>query len=150
MLSTHLWSGQYFWHTFVRIITVHVPHYDDDFHSLLIRTILSTFSWSEHTSLDTAYGQKVKDITPSIAWRREAWKEKALDDLPWNHTNTGIVYKKQRWGNVERIWAFPSVQIPSWTELSRPGTTFHASLPRTTLSHPQDHCSIHVAGQPAQ
>ena len=22
-------------------------------------------------------------ITPSIAWRREAWKEEALDDLPW-------------------------------------------------------------------
>ena len=25
---------------------------------------------------------KVKDITPSIDWRREAWKEEALDDLP--------------------------------------------------------------------
>ena len=25
--------------------------------------------------------QKAKDITPSIAWRRETWKEEALDDL---------------------------------------------------------------------
>ena len=24
-----------------------------------------------------------KDITPSIVWRREVWKEKALNDLPW-------------------------------------------------------------------
>ena len=23
-----------------------------------------------------------KDIVPSIAWRREAWKEEALDDVP--------------------------------------------------------------------
>ena len=32
---------------------------------------------------DINCGQKAKAITPSIAWRREAWKEKALDDLPW-------------------------------------------------------------------
>ena len=25
---------------------------------------------------------KVKDITPSMAWRREEWKEEALDDIP--------------------------------------------------------------------
>ena len=25
---------------------------------------------------------EAKDITSSIAWRREAWKEEALDDLP--------------------------------------------------------------------
>ena len=25
---------------------------------------------------------KAKDIIPLIAWRREAWKEEALDDLP--------------------------------------------------------------------
>ena len=40
------------------------------------------------------------DITPSIAWRREAWKEEALDDLPSkdereraivNQTNIGTV-----------------------------------------------------------
>ena len=28
-----------------------------------------------------AVGIKAKDITPSIAWRREAWKEEVLDDL---------------------------------------------------------------------
>ena len=30
----------------------------------------------------TSCGHKASDITPSIAWRREAWKEEALDDLP--------------------------------------------------------------------
>ena len=34
------------------------------------------------TSGDTTCGDKPEDITPSIGWRREAWKEKALDDLP--------------------------------------------------------------------
>ena len=32
---------------------------------------------------DTTCWHKAKDITPSIARRREAWKEEALDDLPW-------------------------------------------------------------------
>ena len=32
---------------------------------------------------DTTCGHKAKDITPSIAWRREALKEEALDDRPW-------------------------------------------------------------------
>ena len=31
---------------------------------------------------NTTCGHKAKDITPSIAWRREALKEEALDDLP--------------------------------------------------------------------
>ena len=31
----------------------------------------------------TTCGHKAKDITRSIAWRREALKEEALDDLPW-------------------------------------------------------------------
>ena len=26
---------------------------------------------------------KAKDITPSITWKREAWKEEAQDDLPF-------------------------------------------------------------------
>ena len=30
----------------------------------------------------TTCGYKAKDITPLIAWRREAWKEEALDDRP--------------------------------------------------------------------
>ena len=48
---------------------------------------------------DTTTGHKAKGITPSIAWRREAWKEEALDDLPWkgreraiaSQTNIGTV-----------------------------------------------------------
>ena len=32
---------------------------------------------------DTTCGHKAKDITPSITWRREAWKAEALVDLPW-------------------------------------------------------------------
>ena len=31
---------------------------------------------------DTTCGYKAKDITPSIAWRGQAWKEEALDDRP--------------------------------------------------------------------
>ena len=34
---------------------------------------------------DTTCGHKAKDITPLIAWRREAWKEEALDGLPWKN-----------------------------------------------------------------
>ena len=30
---------------------------------------------------DTTCGHKAKDFTPSIAWRRDAWKEEAPDDL---------------------------------------------------------------------
>ena len=29
---------------------------------------------------DTTCGHKAKGITPSIAWRREAWEEEALDE----------------------------------------------------------------------
>ena len=32
---------------------------------------------------DTMCGHKAKDSTPLTAWRREVWKEEALDDLPW-------------------------------------------------------------------
>ena len=32
---------------------------------------------------DTTCIYKAKDITPLTAWRREAWKEEALDVLPW-------------------------------------------------------------------
>ena len=41
---------------------------------------------SEHLSveeLETTCGHKAKDITLLIAWSREAQKEEALDDLPW-------------------------------------------------------------------
>ena len=32
---------------------------------------------------DTTCRHKAKDLIPSTAWRREALKEEALDDLPW-------------------------------------------------------------------
>ena len=32
---------------------------------------------------DTTGGSEAKGITPSIAWRREAWNEETLDYLPW-------------------------------------------------------------------
>ena len=52
---------------------------------------------------DTTCGHKAKDITPSIAWRRKAWKEEALDDLPWR-TREGHRQSDQHWnrfkGNV--------------------------------------------------
>jgi len=34
---------------------------------------------------------KAKDITPSIAWRGEAWKEEALDDLSLKGRERAIV-----------------------------------------------------------
>ena len=40
---------------------------------LASRKIWSVDLWN------TTCGHKAKDITPSIAWRREAWKEEALD-----------------------------------------------------------------------
>ena len=50
---------------------------------------------------------KAEDITPSIAWRREAWKEEALDDLPWKDgrgpssiRRTLELFQTQSWGNV--------------------------------------------------
>ena len=61
-------------------------------------------------------GLKAKDITPTIAWRREAWKEEAVDDLPLkgrkraivNQTNIGTVSKatvgKRLRNWLERLW----------------------------------------------
>ena len=62
---------------------------------------------------DTTCGHKAKDITPSIAWRREAWKEEALDDLPWKDERgpssirrTLEPFQRQRWGNFwETGWS---------------------------------------------
>ena len=63
---------------------------------------------------DTTCRHKAKDITPLI-WRREVWKEEALDDLPWKDERgsssmrrTLELFQKQCWGNVWEIWAFPS------------------------------------------
>ena len=66
-------------------------------------------------------GHKARDVTPSIAWSREALKEEALDDLPSKdergpssvtETNIGTVSKatlgKILSDRVESIGAFPS------------------------------------------
>ena len=52
---------------------------------------------------------QIQDITPSIAWSREAWKEEALDDLPSRDQRrpssvrrTLEPFQKQRWGALER------------------------------------------------
>ena len=70
---------------------------------------------------DTTCGHKAKDITPSITWRREAWKMETLDDLPWKDERgrpssirrTLEPFQRQCWGKllrdgVEHIWALPS------------------------------------------
>ena len=53
-------------------------------------------------------------ITPSIAWRREAWKEEVLDDLPWkderaraivSQTNIGTVSKATLGNFWETVWS---------------------------------------------
>ena len=70
-------------------------------------------------------GHKSEDITLSIPWRREAWKEEVPNDLLWKDERepssvkgTLELFQRRCWGNFwETEWAFPSTQIPSWTEL---------------------------------
>ena len=60
-----------------------------------------------------SYGHKAKDITPSIAWRREAWKEEAFDKVPWQDERgpssvrrTQEMFRRQCWGNLwEMGWS---------------------------------------------
>ena len=62
---------------------------------------------------DITCGHRAKDITSSIAWRREAWKEEALDDLPWRDKRgpssvrwTLALFQRKRWGNLwEMGWS---------------------------------------------
>ena len=62
---------------------------------------------------DTTCGHKAKDITPPIARKREAWKEEALDDLPWkDETGPSSIrwilepFQRQHWGNLwETGWS---------------------------------------------
>ena len=78
---------------------------------------------------DTTCGHKAKDITPSIARSREAFKEEAIGDLPWkdergplSDEHSGMVSKamlvKLLSDGVERILAFHNAEKPSWTELN--------------------------------
>ena len=62
---------------------------------------------------DIACGNKAKDLTSSTVWRREAWKEEALDDIPWKDERgpssirrTWELFQRQRWGNFwETGWS---------------------------------------------
>ena len=62
---------------------------------------------------DTTCRHKAKDITPSIAWRRKAFKEQALDDLPGKDERGPLSvrrtlepFQRQRWGNFwETRWS---------------------------------------------
>ena len=72
------------------------------------------------TLRSTTCGHKATGITPSIAWRREALKEEALDDLPSKDERgpssigrTLEPFSKATLGKLlrdgeERIWAFLS------------------------------------------
>ena len=79
---------------------------------------------------DTTRGHKSKEITPSITWRREAQKEEAIIDLPWEDEKgpssirpTLELFQGQHWGNswlrdwVEHIMGFPERidSILNWT-----------------------------------
>ena len=62
---------------------------------------------------DTTCGHKAKNITPSVAWRREVWTEEALDDLPWKDERrplstrqTLALFQRQHPGNLwEMGWS---------------------------------------------
>ena len=65
------------------------------------------------TAWDTTCRHKAKDITPSITWRREAWKEEALNDLPQKYERgpsssrwTLEPFQRKCWGNFwETGWS---------------------------------------------
>ena len=44
-------------------------------------------------ALETTCRHKAKDITPLITWRKEVWKEEALNSLPW----------KDKWAIVNQM-----------------------------------------------
>ena len=64
------------------------------------------------------------DITPSITRRREAWKEKALDDLPWKDERgpssvrrTLELFQRQRWEIAERRGGeYTIIGFSEWTD----------------------------------
>ena len=77
---------------------------------------------------NTTCGHKTKDSTASIAWRREAWKEAALDDLPWKDkrgpSSISLELFQRQWNFWETgrsaYGIFRAhINIPSWTV---PGT----------------------------
>ena len=76
-----------------------------------VACFLEVLKWWE--AWDTTCGHKVKDITPLIAWRREAWKKEALHRLPWKDERgpssirrTLEPFQRQLWGNFwETVWS---------------------------------------------
>ena len=51
---------------------------------------------------DTTCGHKAKEITTSVAWKREAWEEEALNNLPrndehWNCFKGNVMVTSHRW-----------------------------------------------------
>ena len=80
---------------------------------------------------DTTCGHNAKDITPLLAWRREALKEEALDDLPRKDERRPSsirrkweLFQRQRWGNFwetgwSAYWLFRAHRCHlelNWTE----------------------------------
>ena len=68
---------------------------------------------SEDLKCWAAWGHKAKNITPSVAWRREVWTEEAVDDLPWKDERrppstrqTLELFQRQHPGNLwEMGWS---------------------------------------------
>ena len=70
---------------------------------------------------DTTCGHKAKDITPLIAWKREAWKEEVLDNLPWKD-------------ETRRSWTKLNLNLPTscflFSSLINCRGVFHMSGPK--------------------
>ena len=99
---------------------------------VFIHYLLLAFHMCCWGAWDATCGHKARDTTPSIAWRREALKEEALNDLLWEDEkdpssisrpiHIGTVSKatleKVLGDGVARIWASPSAYITSWSKLN--------------------------------
>ena len=94
-----------------------VPSLEIHFNFHLLRHTGALCTWNEFRLVweawDTTCGYKAKGITSSIAWRREAWKEEALDDLHWKDERepssirrTLGPFERQCWWNLwETGWS---------------------------------------------
>ena len=99
---------------------------------------------------DTACGHKAKDITPSLAGRREARKEEALDDLPWKDERgpssirrTLEPFQRQRWGNFSEtgwsaygpFWAHRYHLEQNWAKLNwKESLPYYSTTTATTAA----------------
>ena len=99
---------------------------------------------------DSTYRHKAKDITPLVAWRREALKEEAPDDIPWKEERapssvrrTLKPFQRQRWGNFwerrgEAHMGFSKRidTILNWIELNRTNGQLNFTASRSGLFSP--------------